>query len=172
VQVSVPARDSFALHEFYGRAAQRLAALPNVVSTTAGSSLPFTGNWSSTSFEREGDAGRAGERSGEAQQRVVLPGFFRKMGIPLRAGRDFAEEDRSGAPRVLVINETMARAWPGESPLGKRIRYHGFWWEIVGVVADVKFRRLSSENEATVYASHAQRPGVGMNLVVRAKEAR
>jgi putative ABC transport system permease protein len=168
--VSVPRRDSVALHDFYVRASQRMANLPGVVSATAGSSLPFSGNWSSSSFVREADLGGP-EQTHEAQQRVVLPGFFRVIGIPLLAGRDFTEADGPGTPRVLIINQTMAsRYWPGETPLGKRIRYQRSLWEIVGVVGDVRHKRLSSELEATLYSTHAQRQGAGMALLLRTRD--
>lgn len=171
VKVSFPARDSFAVHDFYVRATQRLGALPGVVSASAGSSLPFTDDWSSSPIHRERDAGQPEATSREARHRAVLPGFFRTMGIPLRAGRDFTDADRSGAPRVMAVNETMAkREWSGESPLGKRVRFHGQWWEVVGVVGDVKFRKLSSEIEATLYTPHAQRMPTGMNLFVRTRD--
>ena len=54
--------------------------------------------------------------------RLVTPGYFRTMGIRLRRGRTFTADDRAGATRVMVVNETLAReAWPGEDPIGKRI---------------------------------------------------
>jgi putative ABC transport system permease protein len=169
--LSVPGRDSLALHDFYIRARERVAGLPGVVSATMGSSLPFSGNWSSSSIEREGDVGQIDGRSREAQQRVVLPGFFRLLGIPLLAGRDLTDADRLGAPRVMVINKTMAsKYFPGESALGKRIRYQRQWWEIVGVVGDVRYKKLSTDLEATLYTPHAQRPGAGMALLVRARQ--
>jgi putative ABC transport system permease protein len=173
VQLSLAGRDSFARHDFYVRATQRLAALPGVVGTTAQSHLPFTNSWSSSSIEREQDVGRPDVRSREAQQRVVMPGFFRLMGIPLRAGRDFSDADRAGATRVMVVSETMARRdWggPNASPLGQRVRYQNNWWEIVGVVGDVRFRKLSSEIEATVYTPHAQRVAAEMSLLVRTRK--
>ncbi|MGQ0642762.1 MAG: FtsX-like permease family protein [Gemmatimonadaceae bacterium] len=170
VQFSVP-RDSFAMHDFYVQATQRFAALPGVVSTTAGSNLPFTGSWSSSTVQRERDVGAPKEQSREAQQRVVLPGFFRMMGIPLRAGRDFTDADRLGSPLVVIVNETMAsRDWPSESLLGNRIRYKGQWREIIGVVGDVRFRKLSSEAEATLYTPFAQRLETWMSLVIRTRD--
>jgi len=169
--VSVPRLDSAVLHDFYVRATQRLAVLPGVMSATAGGGLPFSGIWSSSSIQREADAGQPEERSREAQQRVVLPGFFRVMGIPLLAGRDFTDADGLAAPRVLIVNQTMAlRYWPGESPIGKRVRYHREWWEIVGVVGDVRHKKLSAELEATLYAPHAQRPVTAMTFVIRAPQ--
>jgi ABC-type antimicrobial peptide transport system permease subunit len=74
----------------------------------------------------------------------VTPGFLDTLGLRLRQGRFFTEEDRDGKPLVIVINETMARAlFPGENPIGRRIgesdAVNPTWWEVIGVVSDAGF---------------------------------
>src|SRR5262249_30692630 len=78
---------------------------------------------------------------------VNRPGYFRTMGVPLRAGRDFDERDAADAPGVVILNETLARRqWPTEDPIGKRVTIDDprdnsrplRWLTVVGVVKDVK----------------------------------
>jgi putative ABC transport system permease protein len=106
------------------------------------------------------------------QVRPVTPGFFRTMGIPHRAGRDFSEGDREGAPGVAIVSErTVALLYPGEDPLGKRLQVNarppGQQVEIVGVVGDVKMTSLDTETGAAVYLPHSQLSIGTMSLVVR-----
>lgn len=91
--------------------------------------------------------GRPVPRPGEAPEvvyRVVLPGYFNTMNIPIVRGRDVNETDDSSSPGVLVVNEALARyCWPGENPLGKRITLGDAlegarWMTVVGVAKDSK----------------------------------
>src|SRR5262249_53137466 len=87
------------------------------------------------------------------------------MRIPLRRGRLFA--DREPAP-VVVINETMAkRNWPGEDPVGRRLRFGREWATIVGVVADVKVRGPREASQVEPYIPYWQRPEAGVNVVLK-----
>jgi putative ABC transport system permease protein len=91
------------------------------------------------------------------------------MGIPILLGRDFAETDRAGAPRVVVVNKTFADAtWPAESPIGKRIRFGDEdWWTVIGVVGDTKHYSLNEPQQLIGYIPHAQRPEIFTSVVVR-----
>jgi len=119
---------------------ERVNALPGVARASAINHVPIAGDvWGASFFIEE----RATPASGDAPSaayRVVLPGYFATMGIPMRAGRDISPTDRVGAPLVVVINEYMARKhWRGESALGKRItlRRPGpttEWMTVIGVV--------------------------------------
>jgi predicted permease len=100
--------------------------------------------------------------------------FFRAMGIPLKRGRVFTNEDRADTTPVVVINETMARRfWPGEDAVGKRIRWGG--WNppggltIAGVVADVKFSSLEAESPPTIYMPVFQIPRIRRDAVFIAR---
>ena len=106
----------------------------------------------------------------------VSPEYFRSLSIPLIAGRPFADADRNGAPRVAIINETMARHYfRGTDPVGKRFA----WWhtapkdvEIVGVVRDAKYDNLRQDSPRLVYLPALQQ-GSGPNFVqIRAKTDR
>jgi putative ABC transport system permease protein len=89
--------------------------------------------------------------------------YFRTLGIPLIKGRTFTDRDREGQPKVAVINETAARRlWPGEEPIGKRIRLTDITEtngvEIVGVVADVRYHPVEAAITPDVYLSYLQTP--------------
>jgi putative ABC transport system permease protein len=104
-----------------------------------------------------------------AFRRTVLPGYFDAMGIPLLSGRGIDASDLAHAPRVLVINETMARAlFPGEDPLGRMVNIGGgIESEVIGVVGDVRLEGLRSRQRAVMYGSYLQQPTLTMRLAIR-----
>ena len=172
----VAARDSNVTRAFQTAVIARLAGLPGVTAVTASDAPPFSGGSSSSSVEPErGDQQRPGGgsedtgRQHEAQQRVTIPGYFAAMGIPLRSGRDFTDDDRMGASLVAVVSTSLAlREFPNESALGKRVKYQGQWRAIVGVVDDVHFQRLSKDIQPTIYTPVTQRRGSWvLSLLVR-----
>jgi predicted permease len=100
--------------------------------------------------------------------------YFRTLGIPLLGGRDFTARDTEGAPLVAVVNESFARRYYGDEALGERISVDGPtgpWREVVGVVRDSRFRRLTEEPMAFVYLPLAQRHESGVTLHVRVASA-
>ena len=105
--------------------------------------------------------------------RTVFPGLFETLGIPLVAGRDFGRTDRVGTPRVLVINQVMARTlFPGENPLGKIVMVATGTapaaFEVVGVVGDARIYGVGQAPPMTMYATVYQSPrAMGLNLLVR-----
>ena len=122
-----------------------------------------------TTVQIEGLGSTLDESRREAQQRVIMPGYFGTLGVPLRAGRVFTDQDREGAPLVIVISEAMARRdWPNETAIGKRVKFQGEWRTVIGVVADIKFRTLASDVEPTVYAPFGQRKQ-GLTFLVRTR---
>ena len=118
----------------------RVGALSGVSAASAINHVPIVGdNWGMPFFIE----GRSVPKPGDAPTatyRVVLPGYFATLGIPMVRGRDVAATDRLGAPPVVVINDFMARRyWPGESPIGKRFTLerpgpNATWMTVVGVV--------------------------------------
>jgi predicted permease len=158
----------------------RLRAIPGVISASATSDLPMQGEWLIV-FTPDGPAP---QQLPVATNALVLPGFFQAMRVPLRAGRVFTENDTRSTPRVVVINETMARKYYGNTnPVGRR-----FKWgspdspvplsEIIGVVADVKHRTLDEEPTPAVYHAVLQQDtGIivpmyrGLTYVVRTRIA-
>ena len=122
---------------------ERVRGLPGVERVSAINHVPIVGDRWGLSFYIEG---RPLPKPGDAPSagyRVALPGYFAAMRIPILAGRDLSEADRTGTPGVAVIDEYMARHhWPGESAIGKRITFdkpgpNANWLTVVGVVKNV-----------------------------------
>jgi hypothetical protein len=110
---------------FGQQALERLRAIPGVRSAALVEAIPLSGNWGMTSFGVEGRA-TPDSLVPSAQINAVSDGFFTTMEIPVLMGREFSPTDRLGAPAVAIVNRELARrTWPGESPLGKRIRIVG-----------------------------------------------
>jgi predicted permease len=96
----------------------------------------------------------------------VSPAWFRTLRIPLRAGRDFSGADGVGAPRVVVVNETLARQFWNGSALGKRLDGA----EVVGVVQDSKYWTLGEVSRPTVYTAYLQRPEAEVTVFVHTSD--
>jgi len=155
-------------------AAQR--ARPGVEAVAAANALPFSGVGGSRTFHIEGREPKRPEDQPEEQLRIVTDGYFQTMRIPVVKGREFTDRDRLSAPRVAVVNEALARKhWPGETAVGRRIAFsrdEPHWYEIVGVVANIKHRGLDAADRPELYVPYRQplfsnwtvRP---MQLVVR-----
>src|ERR1043165_5610099 len=107
-----------------------------------------------------------------AQTRYISPDYFKAIGIPLRQGRVFSDQDRDKSVPVIIISETMARRfWPGENPIGRRLTpsFHSEQGarEIVGIVGDVKTSELDVDSAAMMYLSYKQAPRPFLSFVVR-----
>jgi predicted permease len=101
----------------------------------------------------------------------VTPGYFQAIGITLLAGRPFTAADSATAPKVAIVNDTMAkRYWPDSSPVGKRMRLGGTneWIDVVGVVADVKHWGLEAAVNPELYLPLPQYLSRGVTFVVSA----
>jgi predicted permease len=106
--------------------------------------------------------------------RAVSPGYFELLRIPLARGRGFAESDGPGAPAVAVVSQGAADAlWPGEDPLGKRLRVGGDgaapWITVVGVTQHLRGSPLSRRPGSFIYLPIAQSPGQPVNILVRTR---
>ena len=169
MQLELPAsryRDNAQVMSFITRLNERMAALPGVESVGMADSLPLSpvGSFSSIFIEGKADLkSKPDEPLSEgagpsAFLSRVSPGYFRTLGIPLRQGREFGPEDRQGALPVAIINEAMAsRYWPGENPLGKRLRADGVAWRtVVGVVGNVRRFALEDQPKPELYMPSLQ----------------
>jgi putative ABC transport system permease protein len=156
---------------FFQQAVERAGHLPGVRSAGAINFLPLTGLDSATGFTIFGQpAPRPGEHP-VTGVRVVDPGYFRTMGIPLLSGRSFTARDTKTSSRVLIISATLARRFfPNEDPIGKKLIIQ---WddsipdEIVGVVGDVLHDGLDTQPWPIIYWPHARMPYNFMTLVMR-----
>ena len=148
----------------------RLRSLPGVASAAATSFLPLDGNPGIGSSFMLADRPEPppGERP-VADYRPVTPGYFATLQIPLRQGRDFADADVEGRPRVAIVNETFVRLLsPDVSPIGRRLTDSlGETQEIVGVVGDVTLASLNGEFRPAIYLPFAQFPVGWLTFVAR-----
>lgn len=165
-------------HAFYDRVLSGVRAIPGVQSAGFASTLPFLSLGNTTGYQVEG---LPPERGRDALFRVVAGDYLQTLGIELVEGRLFEARDEADAPKVVVVNETLARLhWPGESALGHRVVY-GFGgpnpqlYTIIGVVRDVRERGYLLEMKAAVYYPFAHEPREGWplpnNLIVRTSDA-
>ena len=92
---------------------------------------------------------------------AVDPGYFEVLGIPIRLGRAFAEQDDARAQKVVIVNETLAnRLWPDGSAVGRTFGFHGDRVLVVGVASDSKYGTLTERDAAVrLYAVRADRSG-------------
>lgn len=156
---------------FFQQVITRLQTIPGVQSAAAISRLPLTPGNSSRSLNLEGQT--APSEGFNADYRVISPGYFRSMGIPLLTGRDVDESDHNRSAGVAIVNDTLARRfWTNETALGKRVRIEGDqnqWMEIVGIVGDVKHFGLESQVKPEIYIPYFSDPWPFMTVVVRSK---
>ena len=161
---------------FYSELLRRVDALPGVESAAVASNLPLTYSGDSMPIGIEGRADPPPDQMPDVIYRTISPGYFNTMGIRLVQGRDITPQDRGDTVRVVVIGEKTARHfWPGENPIGKRLKPGGAasespWREVVGVVKDVRQNDFVAEPKMQMYFSYEQVVSLQPNaLVVRTK---
>ncbi len=165
------------LRTFYRRLAERISQIPGIESFGAINSLPLSGQGGSGTVLVDTSAVPPEKVTPEADQRIVLPGFFQTMKTSLIAGRFFDERDNETNLPVAIIDKTLADSyWPGETAVGKRIKRGGKvsvdpWLTIVGVVEPIRYDSLERSPRVQLYTPHAQTPATGMSLVIRTKAA-
>jgi len=159
--------------DFFRDLLARIRAVPGVKDASGVLPLPLSGDSMRTSFEIEGKPMAKSDLPGTNIRAVGLD-YFQTMRIPLLAGREFDARDDRHAPHVVIINQTLARRFfPNESAIGKHIKpgmssgKTDTMCEIVGVVGDVKHRRLWLPHDPESYVPYDQNPIGGMNIVVR-----
>jgi predicted permease len=142
----------------------RLSAIPGVAAVALGSDTPYGGSPSATAYAAEGqDVTFTGQNQPRTYQHRVSPGFFAALRIPFVSGRTFLDNEVSPTSTAVVVSERLAsRFWPGQDPLGKRIRLGGEedgpWLSIIGVVRDVRYRRVAEQDrDPDVYLPFADR---------------
>ncbi len=160
--------------DFYKQAAVRIRELPSVENVAIGSVVP----WRDTEFDfalqvsADGHIPKSGEEVPRADLRVITPGFFATLGLPLIEGRDFTEADRNGSEPVAVISQSLAqKMFGGRDPLN----HHVMWTDpvlkfipfkidsmrVIGVVADMDDMHIEPRPTMTVYHAFDQVQGFG-----------
>jgi len=155
---SVPGRRA----EFYQEMARRVRAMPGIQSAGVINHLPLAGDTWGWPFWIEDEPLPAPGEGPDAVYRVVLPGYFQTMGIPIVSGRDVSDTDTMNNAGVVVINQKLAeRYWPGENAIGKRIsmenpRKGPSWLTVVGVVVNSKQEEWAARPESEVFLPYLQ----------------
>lgn len=159
---------------FVSEVLRRVGTLPGVQSAAigGGNGVPLIGPHNSGSFTMESQAEQPANPP-LAQVSAVSAEYFRVLGTPLIRGRFLADSDDASAPRVALIDETLARRyWPNEDPVGRRIKFGrqnstAPWMTIAGVVGNIKTDGFESADQPHLYVSILQNPGYALAVYVR-----
>lgn len=179
-------RDPAVAQHTFERIVDAATELPGVQAVGVVSRAPLAGGGSSNGILAEGKGFDLANLV-DSQLQIISPSYLSTVHIPLKAGRDFTQEDTRDRTLVTIVNETLARTlWPGQNPIGKRFaccepgpkgRMDPVWHEVVGVVADVHAWGLDRQIEPQFYLPMAQMPaeawdwiGRTMDLVVRTQD--
>jgi predicted permease len=138
--------------QFYGRLLERTSALPGVRAASLARRVPINlGGRSQYGVVVEGYQA-APDEDMSIEYNNVSPDYFRTLDIALVRGRDFTPADRGATGQVLIVNETMARRfWPGQNPIGRRVRVDDEWLSVVGVARDITYHQLVEAPQACMY---------------------
>src|SRR2546429_6155899 len=157
---------------FHTQLLDRVRALPGVESAALTRVTPFSYNPpSSAPIEIDGYQSAPDEQP-NADYLQVSEDYFSTLGIPLVVGREFIRNDDENAPRVAIINETMAgKYWPGKDPIGQRLKVKDTWMQIVGVAKNVYYETKLEAPRSFFYVPVRQNFFVGNTLLIRTREA-
>jgi putative ABC transport system permease protein len=171
--------DQDAMRRYYDAVEREVRSIPGVRTTAWGGALPFGGMWYGMSFQIDGDTPRPQAERENAGYQIVSATYFRTLGIPILAGRDFTGADRAGSVEVCIVNEAFVRRYlSGRDPLRTRVTVNAMAQpalpvlrEIVGVVRQVKERPGEVEDRPHIYVPIAQNPWWSASLVVQTEQA-
>jgi putative ABC transport system permease protein len=176
--VSLPSTtyaDSETRIRFFEDLKEQIEAIPGVESVALGDRLPIRNPGNNVAIWSPERPPASNTEANFAFQRIVMPGYFDGMGIPLISGRGFDNTDVAEGPRVIILNETAAdTVFPGESALGRQVAVdlggdQPSLFEVVGVVADHRMTSLSRSSRLSMFFPHAQRTAGTMSLAIRSR---
>jgi predicted permease len=159
--------------DYYRRVLNSLREVPAIESVAAVTALPMSTIGSDFARPYWPEHARPeGNAVSEASIRMATPGYFGTLGLPLIAGREFTDRDDADAPRVVIINQKLARnAWGTENPVGRNLildyQRGPYPYEVVGVVRDARSDGPRSEPVPEIFIPHAQNPYLVMNVIAR-----
>jgi len=160
-----------AMVHFYDEVLNRLRETPGVEAAGAAGALPLSGSANTSNFHLPGRSEPAAGQDPTSRWERVTPEYFRTLGIPLKAGREFDSRDNADARSVIVVSESWARTFfPGEGDIvGRFVGLGGSdkQSEIIGVVGDVHHDGLTEPVQPTMFLAYAQAPEGGMSVVIR-----
>jgi predicted permease len=169
--------------DFMNRALAAIRTIPGVSSAGATEAIPLGGNHNDSVILAEGYQMKPGESLISPLAIAVTPGYFDTLGIPILRGRDFTDRDNDTAPRVIVVDERLARHfWPASDPLGRRMYFpgdpkdllkidqHTQWMTVIGVARSLRYENLD-DSGATVgayYVPNSQWPSGSFTFALKA----
>jgi putative ABC transport system permease protein len=158
----------------YDEILRRAESLPGVSAAAAADALPFDGTRSSVVFTAEGTEGDDRSRVPTAQYSSATARYFDVMGIRVLRGRPFGAQDNATGAPVAIVTDAIARAsWPGQDAVGKRLHLGGPqatgnpWLTVVGVVEDVRTRRVEDDPRPAIYRPLQQRSGLSLSVALK-----
>ena len=156
---------------FYDRAVEAIERLPGVISAAPFHMPPGTATTGlSSPFQFEGQTPDESATNEWANWDIATPRYFETMGIPILSGRAFARTDTADAQPVAIVSQsTAARYWPGEEPIGKRVRISPRfeWRTVVGIAADLRYRELTNHWMGVYYPAPQSFHFAAGNLAIR-----
>jgi predicted permease len=154
---------------FYRTLLERAEALQGVRSAALGHVLPFTTDGIGVAVIPENYEFPAGQRSAGVAANIVDERYFDTLGIPIISGRGFRESDRSGSPRVVVVNDAFAKRFYKGDAVGRHVRIEdgGDNAEIIGITTNGKFNNPVQRESPYLFSSVRQAPRSRMTLVVQ-----
>jgi predicted permease len=161
---------------FYRAVVARTRALPDVVSVTLTSAVPFQVPFpGARAVIPEGYAFPRGQESAVTPAAVVDEHYFGTMHIDVIRGRAFTAGDKDGSHGVAIVNEELAKTyWPDQDPIGKRMHLtdsHGPWLEVVGVTKTGKYMWIGEAPVPFLYLPFAQQDNTRMSVLVESSQA-
>jgi len=173
-----------AVRTYAARVLEQVRRLPGVTSAGITTNIPFGWDDSSSVIVPEGHVKTPGESVVSPRQVKVTPGYFEAMRVPLKQGRFFSARDDDKAPRVIILDEHLAKLfWPNTNPIGRRIYLpdsvediatpgpKAIWMQVVGVVGAVKYKGLvegpEESRSGAYYFPLAQDAQNNLGLVIR-----
>jgi putative ABC transport system permease protein len=160
---------------FYDQLRHGIAALPGVEAVGGNVALPMTNNNWTGSFQVEGFTPAPNANGPWGDFRIVTPGYFSTMGIPILKGREFDETDVRDGRKVAIVDEVLARKyWPGQDPIGKRVGRGGGpngpeWWDVIGVVGHVMQNSPKDDEHTQLYRPFAQQAQGQLGFAIRTR---
>ena len=171
VDLSVQGYEEAKGRSFYNQIVERIKTLPGVEAASIAGPLPLDAYGNGARLTIEGAIPQYENERLSISYSTVGHDYFQAMNTPIVEGRSFSEHDTQNSPRVVIVNETLARRfWPNESPLGKRLRLgdeRNPFLEVIGVARDGKYFLLGEPPTEYLFIPHSQNYDGRMTLIAR-----
>ena len=157
---------------FFDQALERVRAIPGVESAGLVDRSPMSINYNRTRVFFPNQS-QPGDKGLEVDRAAVSADYFATLGVPILQGRNFGPQDTESSPGVVIVNDAFARKyWPGENPIGKRVRTRsidGKLFEVVGVSGDYKVNTIGEATTPYMQFDYDQAPDLGQGVLARTR---